>query len=241
MVQEGSLARTHGAAPGLPRGRSSLPQSAVRAAQRERLLAAAVAAVAEHGFHALTVAEIVRRAKVSRAAFYVHFSDKENCFLSATAHGGSLLFDAVLAATRELPPGASPEDQLRAGTRAFLGFLAGEPAFARVFYVDMPAAGPHAVARMDVAQHRFAELNRAWHERALRWRPDWPDVPYDAYLGLSGATTELVSVRVRHGKTAELPELEDTLVALHLAVLAGQVWPAEQVRRTVVDGAGGEP
>jgi AcrR family transcriptional regulator len=196
--------------------------------------------VAETGFHALTVADIVRRAKVSRAAFYVHFSDKENCFLSATAHGGALLYEAVLAATRGLPHGASPEEQLRAGCRAFLEFLAGEPAFARVFYVDMPAAGPHAVARMDAAQHRFAEVNREWHERALRRRPDWPDVPYDAYLGLSGATTELVSVRVRHGRTAELPELEDTLVALHLAVLAGQVWPARP-ERSAVDGAGGEP
>jgi AcrR family transcriptional regulator len=225
MVQEGSLARTHGAAPGLPRGRSSLPQPAVRAAQRQRLLTAAVAAVAEHGFLAMTVADVVRRAKVSRAAFYVHFSDKESCFLAATAHGGALLFDAVVSATRDLPADASPEVVLRAGCRAFLTFLADEPAFARVFYIDMPAAGPAAVDRMDAAQHRFAELNREWHERARKQHPEWPDVPYDAYLGLSGATTELVSVRVRHGRTAELPDLEDTLVALHMAVMAGQAWP----------------
>jgi len=54
-------------------------------------------------------------------------------------------------------------------------------------------------------------------------------VPYDAYLALAGATTELVSVlvsvRVRHNRAAELPELENTLVALHLAVFAGQRWP----------------
>jgi AcrR family transcriptional regulator len=231
MVQEGSLARTHGTSPGLPRGRSSLPQSAVRAAQRERLLTAAVAATAEHGFHAITVADIVRRAKVSRAAFYVHFTDKETCFLSATAHGGALLFDAVVTATKDMPDEASPEAVLRAGCRAFLRFLADEPAFARVFYIDMPAAGAGAVARMDAAQHRFAELNREWHDRSRRQRPDWPEVPYDAYLGLSGATTELVSVRVRHGRTAELPELEDTLVALHMAVLAGLAWPASTVDR----------
>jgi AcrR family transcriptional regulator len=230
MVQEGSLARTHGASPGLPRGRSSLPQTAVRAAQRQRLLTAAVAAVAETGFAALTVADIVRRAKVSRAAFYVHFADKENCFLSATAHGGALLFEAVLAATRGTPPDASPEDTLRAGCRAFLRFLADEPAFARVFYIDMPAAGVNAVARIDSAQHRFAELNREWHDRAKRRRPGWPDVPYDAYLGLSGATTELVSMRVRRDRTAELPELEDTLVALHLAVMAGRTWPTSSHR-----------
>ena len=31
------------------------------------------------------VAGIVRRARVSRAAFYAHFADKEDCFLAATA------------------------------------------------------------------------------------------------------------------------------------------------------------
>lgn len=226
MGQEGSLARRHDDAPGLPRGRSSLPADEVRAAQRQRLLTATVAAVAAVGFSAITVADIVRGARVSRAAFYAHFSDKEDCFLAATAYGGNLLVDAVIGATRALPPDSSPEAILRASCRAFLRFLADEPAFARVFYVDMPAAGAGAVNRMDAAQHRFAELNRAWHRHALNHHPDWPTVPYDAYLALAGATTELVSVRVRHNRAAELPDLEDTLVALHLAVLAGQRWPS---------------
>jgi AcrR family transcriptional regulator len=197
----------------------------VRAAQRERLLAAVVAAVAEHGFHAVTVADVVARAKVSRAAFYAHFADRESCFLAATEHGGELLINAVVTATRAAPPDA-PEDVLRAACRAYLRFLVDEPAFARVFYIDMPAAGAGAVAKLDAAQRRFAELNREWHDQARRSRPDWPQVPYDAYIGLAGATTELVSVRVRHGRTAELPELEDCLVALHMAVLAGRPWPA---------------
>jgi AcrR family transcriptional regulator len=225
MGQEGSLARTHGAAPGLPRGRSSLPAAAVRAAQRERLLTAIVAAVAEQGYAAVTVATVVRRAKVSRAAFYAHFDGKEDCFLAATRRGGRLLDAAVTTATRAVPADAPAEEALRAGCRAFLRFLADEPAFARVFYIDMPAAGPHAVERMDQGQHRFARLNQEWHERALRQRPDWPRVPFDAYLALAGASTELVSVRVRHHRTADLPALEGTMVALHLAVLAGQHWP----------------
>lgn len=224
MVQEGSLARTHGAAPGLPRGRSSLPAPAVRAAQRQRLISATVAAVAETGFGNLTVADIVRRAKVSRAAFYAHFTDKEDCFLAATELGGDLLVDAVVSATRDMAADVAPEDVLRVGCRAYLGFLVDEPAFARVFFIDMPAAGASAVGRLDRANDRFAQLNREWHELARKRFPEWPEVPYDAYLGLSGATFELVSVRVRRGKTGELLELEDTLVALYLAVLAGQPW-----------------
>jgi AcrR family transcriptional regulator len=224
MVQEGSLARTHDTSPGLPRGRSSLPAPAVRAVQRQRLLTATVSAVAEHGFGALTIADIVRRAKVSRAAFYAHFTDKEDCFLAATALGGDLLIEAVVSATREMPADAAPEAVLRAGCRAYLRFLADEPAFARVFFIDMPAAGVSSVDRLDNADNRFADLNHAWHEAARRRHPEWPEVPYDAYLALSGATTELVSFRVRRGRTAELPELEDTVVAFYLAVLAGQTW-----------------
>jgi AcrR family transcriptional regulator len=188
------------------------------------LLSATVAVVAEHGFGGITVADIVRRAKVSRAAFYAHFSDKEDCFLAAAEHGGNLLVHAVVSATHRMPRDARPELVLRAGCRAYLRFLADEPAFAKVFFIDMPAAGSGSVARMDGANYRFAELNREWHELARRSHPEWPAVPYDAYLALSGATMELVSVRVRQGAMAELPELEDTLVALYLAVLSARPW-----------------
>jgi AcrR family transcriptional regulator len=169
----------------------------VRAAQRDRLLRAVVAACAESGYAAVTVAGIVRRAKVSRAAFYDHFPGKDECFLAAAAEGGQLLAGRVVTAGRSVNKEASAEDALRAGCRAYLGFLAGEPAFARVFYVDMPAAGPAAVGRLHAAAERFAEINRKWHERARVTHPEWPAVPGDAYLALAGATAELVRSRPR--------------------------------------------
>lgn len=222
MRQEGDLARTHEGEPGLPRGRNGLPVEAVRAAQRGRLLRAAIAAVATTGFSDVTVADIVRGARVSKAAFYAHFADKEDCFLAATRAGGALLVDRVAAAARDQPAGAGAA--LRAGLAAFLGFLAEEPAFARAFYVDMPAAGPRAVRRLEAAQHTFARLNQAWHERARREHPSWPAVPYEAYYALAGATAELVRAEVRQGRIRGLRGLEDVLVDLHLAVLAAQPW-----------------
>src|SRR5579863_7649734 len=122
----GTLAGTHAGKPGLPRGRSRLPAPAVHASQRERLLQAAIAAVAQKGYSTVTVADIVRRAKVSRAAFYIHFRTKEECFLAATRRGGEILFDHVTEAARAMPEDAADEDCLRAGCRAFLRFLAGE-------------------------------------------------------------------------------------------------------------------
>lgn len=225
-LQGGTLADTHEGKPGLPRGRNSLPAPDVRASQLERLRRAVIAAVAEAGYQAVTVADIVRRARVSRAAFYAHFADKEACFLAATREGGQLLAGQVTAATRALPADAPDEDVLRAGVRAYLGFLADEPAFTRVFFVDMPAAGPRAVDRLQAAGCRFAEMTAKWHRRARDRHPGWPAVPDEAYLALTGATVELVRSRVRSGRTDALPDLEDTLVALHLAVLAARPWPA---------------
>jgi len=223
--QGGTLARTHEGKPGLPRGRSRLPLSAVRASQRERLLRSVIAAVSESGYLAVTVADIVRRARVSRAAFYDHFADKDDCFLAATAEGRDLMVAQVVSATRALPAEACDEHVLRVACRAYLTFLAGEPAFARVFYIHMPTAGPRAVDRLDAGSGLFAELNRQWHQRAREHHPEWPSVPSEAYLALAGATAELVRSMVRAGRTADLPGLEETLVSLHLAVLAARPWP----------------
>jgi len=223
--QAGTLARTHEGKPGLPRGRSHLPPPAVSASQRERLLRAVIAAVSERGYPAVTVADIVRRARVSRKAFYEHFANKEECFLAATGEGRELMIERAASATRALPAGAGSEDVLRAAFRGYLAFLADEPAFARVFYIHMPTAGARAVSRLDAGTRHFVELNRRWHEHARQRHPDWPAVPPEAYLALAGAATELARSMVNAGRIDDLPELEDTLVALHLAVLAGRPWP----------------
>lgn len=218
------LAGTHEGEPGLPRGRSGLPAGEVREAQRERLLRAVIAAVDRTGFSDVTVADIVRGARVSRGAFYAHFSNKEDCFLAATREGGRLMTERVISATHALPAGTGAEDLLRASLVAYVDFLATEPAFARAFYIDMPVAGPRAVRHIEAAQHAFARLNRAWHVRARRDHPDWPAVPYQAYYALAGATTELVRTEVRGGKVDPAGDLAETLIAMHLAILAARPW-----------------
>lgn len=222
----GSLARTHEGAPGLPRGRSRLPADTVLAAQRDRLVRAIVAAVAADGFADVTVADVVRRARVSRTAFYAHFTDKEECFFAACSEGATQLHEATVRAVQAVATTDCAEELLRVGLRAFLGFLVAEPAFARVFYVELPAAGRRAQERVRAAFGRWAEMNRRWHERARAHHPEWPQVPRDVYLALAGATGELIRDLVASGHTERLPLLEDVLVDLHLAVLAGRRWAA---------------
>jgi hypothetical protein len=82
------------------------------------------------------------------------------------------------------------------------------------------------LSRLDAATGLFADLNQKWHQRAREHHPQWPAVPAAAYLALAGATGELVRSMVRAGRTGALPELSETLVSLHLAVLAARPWPA---------------
>jgi len=189
------------------------------------MLRSVIAAVSEAGYHSVTVADIVRGARVSKNAFYEHFGNKEECFLAATGEGRELMLGRAVSAARALPAGASAEDLLRAAVRGFLTFLAEEPAFARVFYLHMPAAGAAAARRLDAAPRIFAGLNQTWHERARKRHPEWPVLPETAYLALAGATVELVRSTVYADRTDALPDLEDTVVALHLAVMAGRPWP----------------
>src|ERR1700742_623000 len=60
-----------------------MPREEAERNQRERLFAAMVATVAEKGYEATTVADLVNLSGVSRSAFYRHFDDKQACFLAA--------------------------------------------------------------------------------------------------------------------------------------------------------------
>src|SRR5437870_5361711 len=82
----------------LPRGQHALPRHVVAGTQRRRLHDGAVAAVAEKGYAATTVADIIASAGVSRSTFYEHFTDKEHCVLSAYDEGAEQQFAEVMEA-----------------------------------------------------------------------------------------------------------------------------------------------
>jgi AcrR family transcriptional regulator len=170
-------------------------------------------AVAEKGYGATTVADVIARAGVSRKTFYEHFRDKEGCFLAAYDAGVELLLDALRAESTE------EQDLLeraRRRTRAYLETLASEPAFARTFMIEVAAAGPAALARRDAVHERFAALLREQVEAA-----GLPEQPDEIYLAAVGATDLLVSRLVARGRTAELPQLEGVVMQVQLSLLAG--------------------
>jgi AcrR family transcriptional regulator len=182
------------------------------------MLDAVASAVADKGYAATTVGDIVSGAGVSRKTFYEHFADKEECFLAAWDTGVQILFDAIYAARDDE---TDPIERMRAGLRAYLETLAAEPAFARSFFIEVVAAGPRAEARRGEVHARFADLFATLHEQARREMPQLPDVPPAISKAAVGAINELVSDHVRAARTEQLPELEDTILYLELVLFAG--------------------
>jgi AcrR family transcriptional regulator len=182
----------------LPRGRHRLTREEVLASQRGRMLEAMAHAVLEKGYVRATVADVLSRARVSRETFYEHFADKEDCFLAAYELAIEALGETIAAAipTRR----ATPLTRLRRALAAYLDALAQEGAIARVFLVDVYAAGPRALARRREVMDRFvATMSELLDARTSDER--------FAVEALVGAISSLVTVRVAAGEYEQLPEL----------------------------------
>jgi AcrR family transcriptional regulator len=204
----------------LPRGPHRLAREEVLASQRGRMLEAMASAVAAKGYAGTTVADVVGGAGVSRKTFYEHFRDKEDCFLAAFDAGVQLLVDAVERAT--LDADGEWREHIRAGVRAYLSALSAAPDFARTFLIEVLAAGPHALERRAEVHGRFAELLKTLHESYRADHPEEiPQLPDEVFIAVVGAVNELVSDRVRKGRTADLSELEPVISYLQISFLAG--------------------
>jgi AcrR family transcriptional regulator len=207
----------------LPRGPHGLTRDAVLASQRGRMLDAIARAVADKGYGAATVADVVAGAGVSRKTFYEHFRDKEECFLAAFDAGVELLLGAILGAEPDRPGWLA---LTRARVRAYLETLAAEPAFARTFMIEVFAAGPRALERRGEVLERFEQLLAELYEETRREFADLPDVAPVMFTAAVGAVNEVVTKHVRAGRVAELPQLEGALVRMQVALFTGQVTAA---------------
>jgi AcrR family transcriptional regulator len=196
----------------LPRGTHGLDRDVVEASQRARLLEAVGRAVAERGYAAATIDDIVRRAGVSKKTFYDHFSDKQDCFLAAYEAAGEELLERVREAH------ASHDDWLertRAGVRAYLRWLAADPALARVFLIEVAAAGPEALERRERLRDRYVDLVRERRREAL------PRLPIEIFHAVVAAVDDVVVRHIREHGAENLPALEPVLVYLQATLLTG--------------------
>lgn len=141
----------------LPRGRHGLPRDQVVASQRNRILNAVAAAMAENGYSRTSVAVILKAAGVSRETFYQQFRSKEDCFEAAYERALQQLL-ARLTEVRAAGAELGLEARISWIFDVYLRQLADDPDGARLFLVEVYAVGSAAIARRIELQQRFVDL-----------------------------------------------------------------------------------
>jgi AcrR family transcriptional regulator len=204
----------------LPRHPHRLSREDVARSQRGRILRAVAESVAENGYAATSVADVIARAGVSRSTFYELYDGKESAFLDAYS-GIELVHRHLLECFRA---GETPAEMVRAAVRDHLASLASEPAFTWMFFVEAVAAGPRILNRRREATEGFLDVLTAMVGLARQRDPRIPPPDRALLLAFVGSVRELVANHLLSASAETLPDLEDDLVAVALRLLLA---PAE--------------
>jgi AcrR family transcriptional regulator len=177
----------------------------VIANQRGRIFDGLAAALAYHGYEDTKITDIVELAGLSRATFYEHFQGKEPCFAAAYEDGVRRLADAVGVAVQGERGWAN---QLSAGLRAGLEFLATSPPLSHLLLVESLAAARPARLEHERSLARLAEVLRP----PTADRPEGKPISEETARLLAGGLASHLSGRVLAGEAERLPELHDLLL-----------------------------
>jgi AcrR family transcriptional regulator len=213
----------------LPRGPHALPQEVVIAHQRERLLDAAAAAMAEQGYAGLTVRDLIVRAGVSRRTFYQLYDDKIECVLAAHERAFERLGEKLASACRQQGP-TWPE-RVAGAIRAALDFAVESPNDAQLIVVACHTASEPELARGGHAAHeKLADRLRAGRGQ-LEALHSPPAVAEQAVVG---AAMAVVGARLLAGEVGTLPRLAPELTQIVLTPYVGD----EEAKRIAAEGSG---
>lgn len=208
--------------PGLPRDVEGL-------SQRDRLLWSMVREMAEKGYDALTLADVVARAGVSKSTFYDEFANKDECLFAAYDR----VIDELVRYVEEAYAGDGTwPERVRDGLDALLRALAAEPEVAQMAVVAFPAAGPEAHQRYRDALERFLGFFR----EGRAFSPRAADLPRDVDLMAVGGAEVIIFDEVVAGRVSKLPAMLSDILFAVLVPFVGPDEAAAQMHRAAKQG-----
>jgi len=146
---------------------------------RERILNAMLLASGELGFEQVAVRHVIERAQTSRATFYKHFADREDCFAQAYGDATEWVYRRMIGAAKRQP---FWREGLRAALAELLELCANQPAIAKALVIEVHAAGERSLAqRRDLMERLSRTLDSARREIPIRQAP--PPITSDFIVG----------------------------------------------------------
>jgi AcrR family transcriptional regulator len=155
------------------------------------------------GYADASVAAAIAEAGVSRATFYEHFSDRDECFRASLEDVQSELLDTVEQALEALPAQAA----MAGAVQRLVAYASSEPARARFLMGESMAGGPGALA---VRDRGIEQIAAAIEQAQGRASAQEPLADLDARV-LLGSVYRMIATRLRRGEVA-ISELDEELV-----------------------------
>lgn len=185
----------------LPVGRHGLTRSQVFLNQRMRLVGAMLEVLPRYGYPGVTITHLAQEARVSRAAFYEQFQDKEECFLATYDLAAAWLCERVERATES---DTTWSRRVRAGIEVTLVLFAANPSLAHLFAIDVYQAGLAARDRQSSCLGRFAKGLRGGRDKQ-------PALPEELEEMLLGGVLATIARYVESGRVDGLSGAVDEL------------------------------
>jgi AcrR family transcriptional regulator len=199
-------ATTRSPSPRAGEGRRAAKREQVRAEQRAALVIAMIEAVAQNGYRATTVAEVITHAGLSRKIFYQHFANKQECFLATYEEISAGAVRLMKLAYREADgwPG-----RVEAAIRALFEAAIDNPGAVRLVLLEINALGPVGLERRQRSTLQYERFIRD----ALELAPGQGTMSEAVLRAVVGGVQRVLARRVLRGERAELLALIPDLVA----------------------------
>lgn len=201
----------------------TIPVDIGEQSQRQRIIDAMIESCAEKTYAATTIADIVKRASISRTTFYKRFPNKRACFDGALEDCLEALRTAASEARDQSDP---PAEALRKAATAILELMASKPALAQLVLGDAMTVEPAIV-------DRYRDLVIPAVEGL--WNGDGPKQPHTDPVLAFGRVQVLVFSQIAAGRTKRLPELLPEIVYIGLLPMTGHEEAAKQAQLVADD------
>ena len=184
-----------------------------RERHRRRLLTGMSTAVARRGYAAVTVADVVAEAGVSKRTFYEHFPSKQACLLACYVEATALLAGAIRSQiARTTRAGGSSADAVDAVLDTYLSFLDRSPEMTATLLLEVQRAGAEGRRVFRRNNQQFAELIR---------RTVWAGFDDDLSTALLGGISALVLAHAEDSPDVPFRTIAPAVRRFVRAVMAG--------------------
>jgi AcrR family transcriptional regulator len=192
---------------------------------RRRLVEGMVAAIEERGatsgYSAVTIADVVRHAQMSKRSFYEFFQDKDDCLLATYRGLSELTIRGIEAAFvhAESDSNTDWEARIHAAANAYVTTLALRPLLTRTFLLEIHTAGGAGLEVRRAVHLRFANLLERLVELARKDNPAMGALTRSMAIAMVGGINELVLVSLESHKDEKLSGVADAVTEFVRRVL----------------------